>query len=184
MSDADGERLRATFEVYQDAENEWRWRLRHRNGNIVADSAEGYSSRTAAADGLDAVRALAPTARLNVEGRDDEAMPDGGPMTGVDLVPVDEDVVAAGYPVGELNQAILSSQEQFRIGLTEWGEGDNWTDANPRDLANAVERNARDAVLAFEDGNHAEARQEIGDALNYLLFLRNLISVREGGDSG
>jgi uncharacterized protein YegP (UPF0339 family) len=71
MNDADGERLRAIFEVYRDAENEWRWRFRHWNGNILADSAEGYSSQRAAVDGLDAVRALAATARTEVEGADD-----------------------------------------------------------------------------------------------------------------
>ncbi len=33
------------FEVFQDRSGEWRWRLRHRNGEIVADSAEGSPSR-------------------------------------------------------------------------------------------------------------------------------------------
>lgn len=183
-ADADDERLRATFEVYRDAENEWRWRLRHRNGNIIADSAEGYSSKMSALNGVDTVRSVARDARIDLEWRDGEPIPDGGPITDVDLVPVDEDVVAAGYPVYALNQAVLSSQERFRIGLTEREEGDNWTDANPHDLAVAVHRNTRSAALALDDGHHAEARQEIGDALNYLLFLRNLISVREGGDSG
>ena len=182
MSDADGEGLLATFEVYEDDSGEWRWRLVHRNGNIVADSAEGYSSQTSAIVGLDAVRALAPTAHIDVEGRDGEPIPDGGRITDVDLVPVDEDVVEAGYPVGALNQAILVSQERFRAGLPKWGEGDRWTSA-PRDLANAVGRDARGAVLALEDGDHAEARREIGDALNYLLFIRDRIRVREGGDS-
>ena len=72
MSDADDERLRATFEVYQDDSDEWRWRLRHRNGNIVADSAEGYSSRSAAIDGLYAVRPDTPTAHIEVEGTGDD----------------------------------------------------------------------------------------------------------------
>jgi len=75
MSAGDRTDFRAVFEVYRDDGDEWRWRLVHRNGNIVADSAEGYSSRTAAVDGLDAVRALAATAHLNVEGTDDD---DGG----------------------------------------------------------------------------------------------------------
>ena len=70
--------LRATFQVYEDDSGEWRWRLRHRNGNIIADSAEGYSSRPAAIDGLDAVRAAAPTARLDMEWTDGEQIPDGG----------------------------------------------------------------------------------------------------------
>ena len=78
MSDADAESLRATFEIFEDGGGEWRWRLRHRNGNIIADSAEGYSSQTSAIVGLDAVRALAPTAHIDVEGRDGEPIPDGG----------------------------------------------------------------------------------------------------------
>jgi uncharacterized protein YegP (UPF0339 family) len=32
-------------EVYRDASGEWRWRLKARNGRIVADSAEGYKRR-------------------------------------------------------------------------------------------------------------------------------------------
>jgi uncharacterized protein YegP (UPF0339 family) len=35
----------AHFELYRDAGGQWRWRLRARNGRIVADSAEGYASR-------------------------------------------------------------------------------------------------------------------------------------------
>lgn len=30
------------FHIYQDARGEWRWRLKARNGRIVADSGEGY----------------------------------------------------------------------------------------------------------------------------------------------
>jgi uncharacterized protein YegP (UPF0339 family) len=32
------------MEYYKDANNEWRWRLRHSNGEIVADSSEGYKN--------------------------------------------------------------------------------------------------------------------------------------------
>ena len=39
----DGRRSR--FEVYRDRAGEWRWRLVHWNGNIIADSGEGYASR-------------------------------------------------------------------------------------------------------------------------------------------
>ena len=34
------------FEVYRDRNSNWRWRLKARNGRIVADSGEGYASRT------------------------------------------------------------------------------------------------------------------------------------------
>lgn len=77
MSDADDERLRATFEVYEDDAGEWRWRLRTANGNVIADSAEGYSSQSAALNGLDTVRAVARGARIDVEGTDGEVVPDG-----------------------------------------------------------------------------------------------------------
>ncbi|EMA65982.1 hypothetical protein C461_12443 [Halorubrum aidingense JCM 13560] len=52
----------ATFELYEDAAGEYRWRLRHRNGNIVADSGEGYASKSGAADAIERVREYAPDA--------------------------------------------------------------------------------------------------------------------------
>ena len=33
------------FELYRDAAGEWRWRLRVRNGAVIADSGEGYVRR-------------------------------------------------------------------------------------------------------------------------------------------
>jgi uncharacterized protein YegP (UPF0339 family) len=37
-----------TFHVFRDMRGEWRWNLRAANGRIVADSAEGYRSRSGA----------------------------------------------------------------------------------------------------------------------------------------
>lgn len=34
------------FQVYRDKAGEWRWRLRAKNGRIVADSGEGYKRKT------------------------------------------------------------------------------------------------------------------------------------------
>lgn len=33
------------FELYRDAVGQWRWRLRVENGNVIADSGEGYARR-------------------------------------------------------------------------------------------------------------------------------------------
>lgn len=58
---------RATFEVYQDRGGEWRWRLVHDNGNIIADSGEGYASPQKCEQGIDSVKAnaaAAPVERL------------------------------------------------------------------------------------------------------------------------
>jgi len=52
----------ATFEVYVDEADQWRWRLVHDNGNIIADSGEGYASKQKAKQGIDSVRDNAPEA--------------------------------------------------------------------------------------------------------------------------
>jgi amphi-Trp domain-containing protein len=45
----------AGFEVFADRGGEWRWRLRHRNGNIIATSGEGYTRKHNAWKGLRSV---------------------------------------------------------------------------------------------------------------------------------
>jgi uncharacterized protein YegP (UPF0339 family) len=52
-------RSQAQFEVYEDGASEFRWRLRHRNGNIIADSSEGYTRKHNAQKGMQSVRANA-----------------------------------------------------------------------------------------------------------------------------
>lgn len=52
----------ATFELYEDSSAEWRWRLVHDNGNIIADSGEGYSSKESAENGIESVKSNAPDA--------------------------------------------------------------------------------------------------------------------------
>ena len=54
--------MAATFELYRDNAGEYRWRLRHQNGNIIADSGEGYSSKANALNGIDSVKENAPAA--------------------------------------------------------------------------------------------------------------------------
>lgn len=52
------------FELYEDNAGEWRWRLRHWNGNIIADSGEGYSSKRTAQQGIKSVQENAPDALI------------------------------------------------------------------------------------------------------------------------
>ncbi|WP_262179422.1 HVO_2922 family protein [Haloarcula laminariae] len=47
---------KATFEMFEDKAGKYRWRLRHRNGNVIADSAQGYASRQKAMQGLRSVQ--------------------------------------------------------------------------------------------------------------------------------
>ncbi|WP_440770123.1 amphi-Trp domain-containing protein [Natronorubrum sp. DTA28] len=52
------------FEIYEDRAGEWRWRLVHWNGNIVADSGEGYTSRSNAKRAARSVMGTAPAASI------------------------------------------------------------------------------------------------------------------------
>jgi amphi-Trp domain-containing protein len=58
----------ARFEVYQDRAEEWRWRLRHRNGNVIATSGEGYTRKHNAQKGLRSVVQNAPGAEVTDDG--------------------------------------------------------------------------------------------------------------------
>jgi uncharacterized protein YegP (UPF0339 family) len=47
------------FELYRDKADEWRWRLKHRNGNILATSSEGYKAKADAMRSIENVKASA-----------------------------------------------------------------------------------------------------------------------------
>lgn len=48
--------MTATFELFVDSADQWRWRLVHTNGNIIADSGEGYASRQTCKQGPKSVK--------------------------------------------------------------------------------------------------------------------------------
>jgi len=56
--------MAATFELFTDKAGQWRWRLRHTNGNIIADSGEGYASRQKCKQGIESVKQNAPDAEI------------------------------------------------------------------------------------------------------------------------
>ncbi|MFQ3475976.1 YegP family protein [Halonotius sp. F2-221B] len=56
--------MAATFELFVDSADQWRWRLVHTNGNIIADSGEGYASRQKCKQGIESVKQNAPEAEL------------------------------------------------------------------------------------------------------------------------
>jgi len=73
------------FELYTDAAGEFRWRLRHNNGNIIADSSEGYSSRQKAIQGLNAVkRDAVDAAVLNLDKMDGDETAEEGTVEDTD----------------------------------------------------------------------------------------------------
>ncbi|MFB6211804.1 MAG: HVO_2922 family protein [Halobacteriales archaeon] len=63
-----------TFVVYQDRADQWRWRLVHANGNIIADSGQGYTSKQNAINGIETVKGHAedaPVEEHSIEELDD-----------------------------------------------------------------------------------------------------------------
>ncbi len=57
--------MAAKFELFKDKAGDFRWRLRHQNGDIIADSAEGYSSKANAKNGIQSVKDNAPSAPID-----------------------------------------------------------------------------------------------------------------------
>ena len=128
MSD-DHEDYLAAFEVYIDDGGEWRWRLLARNGRIIADSAEGYSSEMAALNGVDTVRSVARDARIDMERADGEAVPDGGqPLESCDLC--EEDAIARedveNDETGEMATTELCDKHLDKLRQYNAGEEVDW----------------------------------------------------------
>ncbi|MWV65617.1 DUF1508 domain-containing protein [Halorubrum sp. JWXQ-INN 858] len=79
---------RAAFELYADRAGKHRFRLRHRNGNILLDSGQGYATRRGARDAVEGIRRyvpIAPVELLDGHGSEprseDEPGPGDGPET-------------------------------------------------------------------------------------------------------
>lgn len=54
------------FEVFEDDGGNWRWRLLATNGNIIADSSEGYTTKQGAQRGIESVKKNAERAEVHV----------------------------------------------------------------------------------------------------------------------
>jgi uncharacterized protein YegP (UPF0339 family) len=54
----------ATFEIYQDAKKEYRWRLKAGNGQVIATSGQGYKAKADCRHGVEVVQAEAAKAKI------------------------------------------------------------------------------------------------------------------------
>jgi uncharacterized protein YegP (UPF0339 family) len=52
------------FEIFQSKNQEYRWRLRADNGRVIADSGEGYTSKSGCENGIESVKKNAPIATV------------------------------------------------------------------------------------------------------------------------
>ena len=56
--------MAAKFEIYKDKSGEFRWRLTHNNGQVIANSGEGYTSKANAMGGINSVKETASNATV------------------------------------------------------------------------------------------------------------------------
>ena len=56
--------MAAKFELYTDAKGEFRWRLIASNGQMIANSGEGYKTKVSAKAGIESVKKNAPAAEI------------------------------------------------------------------------------------------------------------------------
>ena len=56
------------FNIFQDQAGEWRWHLAATNGQIIADSGEGYVHKQHCIDMVRRIRADAHLAEISVHG--------------------------------------------------------------------------------------------------------------------
>jgi len=48
--------MAARFQIYKDKIGEFRWRLTHTNGHVIATSGEGYTNKVNAIGGIKSVK--------------------------------------------------------------------------------------------------------------------------------
>jgi uncharacterized protein YegP (UPF0339 family) len=58
-----------TFEVYKDAKEEFRWRLKAANGKVIAVSSEGYKAKADCENGIELIKTGAATAKVTEAGK-------------------------------------------------------------------------------------------------------------------
>lgn len=54
----------ATFEIYRDGRQEFRWRLKAGNGETIAEGGEGYTTKASAQNGIASVKKNAESAEI------------------------------------------------------------------------------------------------------------------------
>jgi len=61
------EKLGMTYQLYRDAQREWRWRLKAANGRIIANSSQGYRTKQDCLDDINRIRGNAAASTLEHE---------------------------------------------------------------------------------------------------------------------
>jgi len=74
------------------------------------------------------------------------------------------------YPQGAANELDQRSLERFAEKIDKYGEGQNWREDAPEDMADAAISKLHDAIEHLDADQSDEARTALADARNYMLF--------------
>jgi uncharacterized protein len=69
MAFADDKTPAAVFEVYQDKAEEYRWRLKAGNNQILATASEGYKEKRSCLSAIESIKRDAPNAPIREEAK-------------------------------------------------------------------------------------------------------------------
>ncbi len=148
---------KTTFELYRDDAEEYRWRLRHDNGRIVAAAARGFSSKSAATDGIEAVRThVGPADYLAFDPAAFEVYEDAA---------------------GEYRWRLVHRNGRI---LADSGEG-YVSRSNARRAVETVAETAGEAAVDADDGARFEVYEDAGGEHRWRLLSANNELIADGG---
>jgi len=152
------EESRATFELYRDAGDEHRWRLRHDNGEIIAAATRGFSSRSNASDSIESVRTyVAPADYLEFDPAAFEVFEDAA---------------------GEYRWRLVHRNGRI---LADSGEG-YASRSNARRAVETVERTVGEAEVGAESGARFEVFEDSAGEHRWRLVSRNDEIIADSGE--
>ncbi|MFC7141852.1 HVO_2922 family protein [Halosimplex aquaticum] len=168
----------ARFELYEDAAEQWRWRLRHRNGNVVADSGEGYTRKHNAQKGMQSVRRNALGAETLLFEREAEL-----PDEEADFEPVEEQESQAAFEVEEDSAGEYRFRLRHENGniLGDGGEGYS-SRSNAKRAVDRVREYVGPADYLWFDPTGFEVYQDEADEWRWRLVHRNGNVLADGGE--
>ncbi len=65
--DKEKEKKHLTFEIFKDKQEEYRWRLKATNGQIIATGGQGYKAKADCKHGIELIQQGAATAKITEE---------------------------------------------------------------------------------------------------------------------
>ena len=158
VADPVAEEPSARFRLYRDADDEYRWRLRHDNGETIAAGTRGFSSRSAAKNGIESVRsAIGPADYLEFD-------PAG--------IEVYEDAA------GEFRWRLVHRNGNI---LGDSGEG-YATRSNARRAADRVQEVAGDAAVDADSGVRFETFEDAAGGHRWRLVAANGEAIADSGE--